>query len=248
MQAKESRMPVSKLAIVIALLMSVGCACTSKISYNSPKIIKKATNSVVKISVDYISQDKITFATIEKAYFATGFSIATGDTVSFVLTNRHVCDMEDKANYVLTLQSGEQVKAKFIKSDVFADICLLKTVASIPALTLSKQNASQGDRVLTIGGPDGVFPIIVDGIISGYHNINMKNEPEDDGEFEVHFRAQVMSAPVYPGSSGSPMMNTNGDVVGIVFAVRGEKEHIAFIVPVSEIWRFLDIEEYVHMN
>lgn len=235
----------SFFALFILLL---GCTCTQKITYNSPNTLKKITSSVVKINIEYVVQDKVTLATVQKAYAATGFSILATDVVSFILTNQHVCDMRQEANYILTTQSGLKMRAIFIRSDPFADICLLKVYGVIPALKLSKQNASQGDRIVTIGNPDGVFPVMVDGIISGYHNTHMKHGPDEDGDFEVHFRAQVMSAPIYPGSSGSPVMSMNNEVVGIVFAVRADKEHISFIVPINEVWRFLDIEEYVHMN
>jgi len=232
----------------LALIIVIGGACSHKISYNSPVALKNITSSVVKIGVEYITQDKITLAMVQRGHFATGFSIVATDAVSFVLTNKHVCAMGAAANYILTLQSGEKVLARFIRSDPFADICLLGTASVIPQLKLANDNASQGDRIVTIGGPDGVYPLLVDGLMSGYGNMDMRNEQDEDGEFEVHFRAQVMSAPVYPGSSGSPVVDVNGEVIGIVFAVRGEKEHIAFIVPISEVWRFLQIKEYVHMN
>jgi len=231
-----------------SFFLTMGCACTPKITYNSPKALKNIIRSTVKIEIDYTVQDKITLATIQKAYVATGFSIMTTDVVSFVLTNQHVCDMGPNATYTLTLQSGHKVQATFVRADPFADVCLLKANAIIPPLTLAKQNASQGDRVVAVGGPAGVFPIIVDGIISGYYNMHMRHEPDEDGNFEIHFRSQVMSAPVYGGSSGSPVLNMDGEVIGIVFAVRGEKEHIAFLVPISEVWRFLNTDEYVHTD
>lgn len=240
---------IAVFSAVLALVLSTGCACTPKITYSSSsKALKQATSSVVKISVDYQVQDKITLATVQKAYFATGFSIAATDVVSFVLTNKHVCDMGPNANYTLTLQSGGKVQATFVRVDPFADICLLKANGMIPPLKLAKDNASQGDRILSIGGPDGAYPLIIEGFVSGYHNMHMRSDSDEDGDFEVHFRAQVISAPVYPGSSGSPVFDVNGEVVGIVFAVRGEKEHIAFIVPISEVLRFLDTSEFVHMN
>lgn len=232
----------------LALVLTTGCACSSKLTYNSPKALKNITSSVVKVSVDYTTTDKITLATVQKRYYATGFSIVATDVVSFVLTNQHVCSMGPNANYILTLQNGSKVHAIFVRSDEFADICMLKANAIIPPLRLAKENASQGDRVVSIGGPDGVYPLMVEGFMSGYHDMHMRSDPDEDGDFEVHFRAQVISAPVYPGSSGSPVLNTDGEVVGIVFAVRGEKEHIAFIVPISEVWRFLNTQEYVHMN
>lgn len=239
---------IASVFMFLVFTMSMGCACAPKLGYSCAKAVKEITSSVVKISVDYVAQDKITLALVQKGYSATGFSIAATDVVSFILTNKHVCDMGPNANYTLTLQSGGKVSATFIRIDPFADICLLKANGIIPPLTLAKQNASQGDRVMTIGAPDGAYPLMGDGMVSGYYNTHMKNDIDEDGSFEVHFRSQVMSAPVYPGSSGSPVLDVNGEVVGIVFAVRNEKEHIAFIVPVSEVWRFLDTGEYVHMN
>jgi serine protease Do len=223
-------------------------ACSKKIAYSSSGALKETAKSVVRISVDYIVEDKITLASVERGFVATGFSIATQDNASFILTNQHVCNMGNAVVYILRTSSGDNIRAKFIRSDPFADICLLKAFGVISPLTLAKNNASQGDRIVTIGGPEGIFPIMVDGLISGYHNMHMKNDSDEEGQFEINFRAQVMSAPIYQGSSGSPVINMDGDVVGIVFAVRGEKEHIAFIVPISEVWRFVDLSEYVYMN
>ena len=241
-------MPKNRLIGLIAICLIFLGACSKKNIYSSPKAVAESAKSVVRISVDYISEDKITFSSVGRSYTATGFSIATQNDTSFILTNQHVCNMGASVSYVIRTQSGEKVRARFIRADSFADICLLQAVAVIQPLTLAKSNASQGDRVITIGNPDGVFPIIVDGMVSGYHNMHMQNDSDDDGRFEVNFRAQVISAPIYQGSSGSPVINIDGDVVGVVFAVRDGKEHIAFMVPISEVWRFVDLSEYVYMN
>lgn len=222
------------------VLMS-GCSVSRYFSSD----LKKSIKSVVKIEVKYHIQDKLTLSMIQKRYSATGFSILTTDTVSLILTNQHVCSMGADAEYLLILQSGENVKAKFIRVDEFADVCLLNTKSFIPALKLANENALQADRIITIGGPEGMYPIIVDGIMSGYYNMNMKKDEDEDGSFEIHFRSQVMSAAVYPGSSGSPVFNMSGKVIGIVFAVFRDKEHISYIVPISEVLRFLDTSDYV---
>lgn len=233
---------------LLFLIVSILLGSCQKFSYNSPSQVKETIGSVVKISVQYIAEDKITLASMHRGCIASGFSIAVNDNKSYVLTNKHVCEMQRAAEYKLLLSTGEVMSASFIRSDSFADICLLEANGVIPSLTLAERDATQGDRIITIGAPDSAFPIVVDGVISGYYDMNMQNALDDDGPFEVHFRAQVMSAPIYHGSSGSPVINVYGSVVGIVFAVRNDKEHIAFMVPVNEILRFLDRAEYVHMN
>ena len=236
------------IALLTLFISCFGCACTKTINYNSPSTIKDIIKSVVRIGISYTAEDKLTLSAEKKYYVATGFSIAADAEKTYILTNQHVCDMRSKAVYTLTLSSGKQKRAEFVKVDPFADLCILVTKQYIPPLVLAKSNGAQGDRVLVVGGPDGVFPIVTEGVISGYYNIHMKNNPEEDGKFEVHFRAQVMSTPIYGGNSGSPVINLDKEVVGIVFAARTNKEHISYIVPVSEIRRLLDTSEYVQEN
>lgn len=239
---------------IASLFFLVGCACGNRqLSYKSPEVIRESTKSVVHITIKYTVKEKSTFFSqvfttdAKKEYMATGFSIATKDNVSFVLTNKHVCSMEDEAEYELTLFTGKKVKASFVRNDAFADICLLKTNVIIRPVKLSLNNATRGDNLLSIGSPQGFFPMIFEGFVSGYHNTNMTDK--DDGkEFSVHFRAQIISVPVYPGSSGSPVFNRNSEVTGMIFAVYGDKEHISFMVPISEIWRFINVSENVFIE
>lgn len=212
---------------------------------DKPAQVRKLIQSVVKIKVGAVVEDPETGASIIANMSATGFSSATnGKDVSFIMTNKHVCVMGNNAEYTLSLSDGSSAKARFLIMDTFADLCVLTTKKYIPSLKFAIKNADQGDKVMTIGAPDGVFPVVLDGNICGYAETNMKNN-KDEPDFEIHFRTQVVSVPVYPGSSGSPVLDNNNRVVGVVFAVRGEKEHIAFIVPVSEVWRFINRTEYV---
>ncbi len=236
-----------RVSLIALCLFFVSCLSpTNKITYSSPQSLNNITKSVVKISTLYTVEDKLTLAPVFKSYVATGFSVKNIEgNKSFIITNQHVCSMKQNSAYLLTLQTGERVTAKYIRVDAFADICLLEADAVIPPLKISEENASYGDRVITIGGPEGVYPVIVDGFVSGYYDIEMKNEPDEEGQFEIHFRAQVISAPTYPGSSGSPVFDTNGIVVGIVFAGLIDKDHITYMVPVNEVLRFLDRTKHV---
>lgn len=235
--------------LFIGFICSLLTGC-NKFQYSSSTEIKHAIQSTVKISVEYVADDKITLSSTYKAYWASGFSIITDPdkNKSYILTNKHVCEMRQRANYELTLSDGSIMKAKYVLSDSFADICLLEANGVLSPLVLASQNATQGERIITMGAPDGAFPIVVDGLVCGYHDMHMQADSTDDGPFEVNFRAQIISAPIYQGSSGSPVLNVDGKVVGIIFAVRTNKEHIAFMVPISEVLRFLDRSEYVHMN
>lgn len=230
----------------LGLLFFINCACTnSQLGYNSPEFLRKASRAVVVVTVDYDIQEPITLVNNSKTKFATGFSFERKNGISYILTNQHVCSMHEKAKYTLTTYTGVNVLATFVGVDEFADICMLRTESNIPPLKLANEDSKRGERITTIGAPDTVYPVIYDGVMSGYRIFNMKNDVGEDGIFEVHFRAQISSVPLYNGSSGSPVLNMNGEVVGIVFAGRVNKDHISYIVPVSEVLRFISVEDYV---
>lgn len=242
---------MKKIIVIMYILSFFGCnQNSSQIEYNSGSVLNDLTNSVVLITKNYSTEDKITLSSTDKMFYASGFSIITDHSISYILTNQHVCNMRDAALYTITNSLGNKYKAEFIRIDPFADICLLKTKAVIKPIKLARKNALRGDRIFIIGAPDSVYPMIVDGIVSGYYNMHMKDDKtsEEDGEFEINFRSQVTSVPIYPGSSGSPAIDINGQVVGIAFATNYEKDHISFIVPISEVHRFLNVAENVQFN
>ena len=232
-----------KSVILMFVLLIAGCS--KQITYNSPEAILKITRSVVRITAEYVTDDRLTLAPIYAGSSGTGFSIAAGDKdrTSFILTNKHICSMEKAASYTLTTYTGIEVPAQFVAIDRDADVCLLRAKNTIAPLVLSDSDAILGERIIVVGAPDGIYPIVVDGIVSKYSYEHMTSEPYDNGPFEVSFRAQMISAPTYFGNSGSPVVGVDGHVKGIVFAVHteegSEKEHIAFMVPVEVVHRFL---------
>ena len=230
-----------------ALALCSGCVSGG---FDTSTIAKESMASVVKIKVKYVKIDTLTLVKSRLMITATGFSVISEKGNSLILTNKHVCLNKSDGVYSLVLSNGNEVAAGFVRSDSFADLCVLITANTIPALPLSKYNGSQTDKVMAIGAPVGVFPVITEGFISGYEEINTSdmNTDDDDKGFQVHFRGQIMSTPITHGSSGSPVFNSSGNVVGIVFAVNTTFNNISFMVPVSEIIRFLDRNEYVSSN
>jgi len=93
--------------------------------------------------------------------------------------------------------------------------------AGLPTLPLgSSENVSVGDRVATIGSPKGLPNSVSDGLVSGVRQ-------EDSGRF------LQISAPISPGSSGGPLFDMQGNVVGVVSSQLRDAQNINFAIPVE---------------
>jgi S1-C subfamily serine protease len=139
----------------------------------------------------------------------TGFFI-TSD--GYLVTNYHV--VEDAENLSIKTRNG-LLPATLIKSDITNDLALLKVSGAFRPLPLSRLAAAQlGQAVFTIGFPNpdmqGLEPKLTRGEISSL--AGMKDDPR-------HFQ---ISVPVQPGNSGGPLVDLNGNVVGVVSMRMGD--------------------------
>lgn len=139
-----------------------------------------------------------------------GYATGTGFFVSndgHLITNFHV--IEDSQDVTIMLQSGETMKAKVVKTDPANDVALLKVDLVSQPMKLSDKS-EKGDQVLTIG-----FPLIsTQGKESKvtFGNINALSGIQGDVRF------LQIDVPIQPGNSGGPLINEDGEVVGIVTA------------------------------
>jgi S1-C subfamily serine protease len=233
-------MKTAALFLILSLLVS-SCALTS--SQLKTRRLQES-KSVVIVLVRITTTDPITGTEKKKGWSGTGFSVSENENGSDIITNKHVCAAGNKATYELTASNGHKYPATFVRVAPGADVCLLRTKQQLPAVKLAGKDAEKGDEINVFGAPHGMLGLYTHGEVSGYEWVDMKDD--DDFPFEIHCYAQLISAPIYPGSSGSPTFNSNGEVVGIVFAARGDSEHMAYQIPVSEIKRLLDRSQNVY--
>ncbi|WP_232718589.1 S1C family serine protease [Bacillus sp. FJAT-45037] len=129
----------------------------------------------------------------------TGFIVSSD---GYIISNDHVVD--GSGPLAVTLSSGEQHVASIIERDDELDLALLKIEAEgLPYLPLSDEPAGLDERVLVIGNPLMQQQIVNEGSVL-----------EQTGGFEV----LRISAPIYGGHSGSPVLTEEGTVVGVVYA------------------------------
>ena len=140
---------------------------------------------------------------------APGFIV---DAKGVVLTNHHVVDGAKEV--VVQLTDGRKFVSKDIKSDPKTDLALVLIDAKtpLPALDLGDSNAMQiGDRVLAVGAPFGLTGSVTAGIISAKGRSLHMNTSEDFLQTD---------AAINPGNSGGPLVNMDGQVIGINTAIK----------------------------
>jgi S1-C subfamily serine protease len=189
-------------------------ACLLSAEENLPALIKRVEPSIVVV-ITHNHQGKILGQ-------GTGFFVnREGD----VITNRHV--LEGASTVEIKTNGGEIYKVKrILADDKEGDLIRLEidlqgdTTRPMP---MSASSPEVGERIFVIGTPLGLEKTVSDGIVSAVREI-----PEFGKIIQL-------TAPISPGSSGSPVVNMKGEVVGVAtfFVIAGQ--NLNFAVPVERI-------------
>jgi len=155
----------------------------------------------------------------------SGFII---DAEGYVLTNAHVVADADEV-VVRLADSKEEYKAKVVGVDPQTDVALLKLdKQGLPVAPISKTNALRaGEWVAAIGSPFGFSNTITAGIVSATE----RSLPDEN--FVPFIQTDVA---VNPGNSGGPLLNMNGEVVGInsqIYSRTGGYMGVSFAIPID---------------
>jgi hypothetical protein len=138
-----------------------------------------------------------------------------------IATNMHVIRGAVSGTAKLVGQNGEVSLDGVIALDEKHDLVLLKTSLNSPALAINdKATAEVGETIFAVGNPQGLEGTFSQGIVSG-----LRNTPEG--------RWIQITAPISPGSSGGPVLNSLGEVIGIAVATLKSGQNINFAIPVS---------------
>ena len=152
------------------------------------------------------------------------------DSSGLVLTNAHVVERVDRV--AITLQNGNQVDGTVIGTDQVTDLALVK-IKEFPGLLNAKLGDSEdiqvGDWAIALGTPYGLESTVTLGIVSSLHrDINTL------GFSDKRLDLIQTDAAINPGNSGGPLINSNGEVIGINTLVRsGPGAGLGFAIPIN---------------
>ncbi len=179
----------------------------------------------------------------------SGFLI---DKSGIILTNRHVIADRD-ASYTVICGDGEEkeYEAKVIARDPINDVAIIKIsgkppVGGFPFAKLGdSSNLELGQTVIAIGNALGEFQNTVStGVVAGLSRHLFAQADPASPQSELRGLIQTDAA-INPGNSGGPLVNLNGEVIGINCAIVWGAQNIGFAIPINAAKRDLrDLKKY----
>lgn len=232
---------VSKINLSVNATGGNPMATASVLSFSQTDIQTEIIRAVEKVSPAVVT----VIGTIPGQM--TFFGKAPDETVSgsgviiseqgYIVTNHHV--VEGATDLTVILSNGEQVKAKLINADMYADLAVLKAEGNMPSVAVfgDSDRLNPGETVIAIGSPLGEFRnTVTAGVISATGRI-LNTEKGYAMEDLIQTDAAINQ-----GNSGGPLVNLNGEIIGInTLIVRGGigtttiAEGLGFAIPSNTV-------------
>ncbi|MBN1628051.1 MAG: trypsin-like peptidase domain-containing protein [Deltaproteobacteria bacterium] len=191
-------------------------------------VFEKVHTAVVNIATTSLSYN-FWMQVVPQQGQGTGFII---DKRGYILTNNHV--VENARDITVTLSNGEKLPATLVGRDAISDLAVIKitdeTINEVVELGDSS-TLQVGQKALAIGNPFGLGQTLTTGIISA---LNRSIITEDNTQIDDVIQTD---APINPGNSGGPLLNSNGEVIGIntsIFTTSGGYQGIGFAIPINQ--------------
>jgi len=209
---------VLKVILIITMLVSIFSTSMVRLSFSEQKQAK----TVTQILENY-GKAVVLIATIkdrgETIGQGSGFIVSP---TGVIVTNLHV--IEGAYPAVVKLINGDLYDdISIVDTDSIRDIAIIKIKGwNLFTVKLgNSDNLKVGEQIVVIGNPEGLENTVSDGLISGIR---------DTGK---GYKMHQISAPISPGSSGSPVFNMNGKVIGIATSSIIEGQNLNFSVPIN---------------
>jgi len=222
-------------------------AVVKAVRETSPAVVNISTEQVVERAVSPLSPffNDPYFDKFFKDFFEPGYekkytqkSLGSGvifEKRGYILTNWHVVG---KASQIKVILINEEIfNAKLIGSSPELDLAVLKIEAQrdLPTIKLGDSDCLMiGEKVIAIGNPFGLSHTVTTGVISAQKRSLRVGE-------NVYLDFIQTDASINPGNSGGPLLNIDGELIGINSAIYGEgAQGIGFAIPINKAKRVVD--------
>ncbi len=257
--------PVNRFNIILAIFLIPLCLpAIGHSEYNRRDAIvsavQKVSTAVVNVSSEYEIHSRPSpfsgfgrdpfFDSFFKDFFDPGFrhndkrtSLGSGVIIDgkrgFILTNAHVISKAEAISVVL--QDERKFNAQLVGADPDSDLAVLRIISkeTLPAIEMGRSDDLMiGETVIAIGNPFGFSHTVTTGVISALNRSIRTNDT-------IYHNFIQTDASINPGNSGGPLLNINGDLIGINTAIYAKAQGIGFAIPINKARRIItDLIQY----
>ncbi len=225
-------------ALSLTLVLSADPSRADVLSRTTPEVaaIGRIERSVVSISSEKkaASTSRWPFSS-EESTRPTVNGMGTGvivDGRGYIITNHHVVDKVQGIE--VHLHDGTRLPARVIQADKEMDLAVVKVDAGkmlSPAAIGTSSDLRLGETVLTMGNAFGYENTVSKGIVSALkRNVTLSDD-------QKYFNLIQTDACINPGNSGGPLINIDGELIGINVATRSGAQGIGFALPIDDVKR-----------
>ncbi len=155
------------------------------------------------------------------------------DPEGYIVTNEHVISMASKI--IVTLSDGSTYDAKVVSTDHASDLAMLEVDSpeAFPYVKLGKsEDLMIGETVIALGNPLGFKNSVTIGVLSATDRDLSFRGRYGDVKYEGLIQTDAL---INPGNSGGPLVNINGELIGINVAIVSAAQGIGFAIPVDKV-------------
>jgi len=175
----------------------------------------------------------------------SGFIYKTDLNNAYIITNEHVIEGKE---IVVMNNKKEETKATLLGKDPYLDLAILKISRKYASkkVVIAKESPKVGEKVYVIGTPmsKNYLNSVTSGVLSGKNRLVKTSV--DGNEANWVMESLQYDAPINPGNSGGALLNSNGDVIGIVTMklIQEDIEGMAFAIPIEDALKHVkDLEQ-----
>jgi serine protease Do len=222
------------ISVISLLVFSVVPATAREISQQrmTPVVaaVKLARPAVVSIRGEKTEVEGTAKRTdVDEPRHVNGMGTGTiVDERGYILTNYHV--VSDVRRIEVTLDDGRQYTAEVISHDAAADLAVIKIPSSkpLPIIRLgTSSDLMDGESVIALGNAFGYEQTVTRGIVSALgRDVQVSDTQSYDDLIQT-------DASINPGNSGGPLLNIDGEMIGVNVAVRAGAQGIGFAIPID---------------
>ncbi|MGQ0635509.1 MAG: trypsin-like peptidase domain-containing protein [Planctomycetaceae bacterium] len=225
------------LCSAVCWCLWAGATAAGSEARSTPQVraVERVRTSVVNIHTERLSRERDTG--YEGAAGRKVNGMGTGiiiDERGYIVTNQHV--IADTTSRRVTLWDGSTYAAEVISYDIKHDLAIIKIAPSRPLTVIPLGTSSDlrlGETVLAVGNPFGYEHSVTQGIISSL------SRDVEVNETQAYKNLLQTDASINPGNSGGPLLNLDGEIVGINVAIRANAQRIGFAIPIDDARRYI---------